>query len=158
MRPLSSGIALPLFAFFSAGVTLVDGEGPAAVLTEPVFLAVAVALVAGKLIGIMGTTAIVTRFTPLRLPDAIGLRDLLPVGFLTGIGFTVSLLIAELSFSDGTHQGAAKLGIIAGTVVAAALGAGFLRWDARQARAADMNLDGVVDTDTRDLTEEPDED
>ncbi len=158
VRPLSSGIALPLFAFFSAGVTLVDGEGPAAVLTEPVFLAVAVALVAGKLIGIMGTTAIVTRFTPLRLPDAIGLRDLLPVGFLTGIGFTVSLLIAELSFSDGTHQGAAKLGIIAGTVVAAALGAGFLRWDARQARAADMNLDGVVDTDTRDLTDEPDED
>ena len=67
----------------------------------------------------------------------------------------MSLLIAELSFSDGTHQGAAKLGIMAATVVAAALGAAFLRWDARQARTADMNLDGMEDTDTRDLTEDP---
>ena len=55
-----------------------------------------------------------TRFTPLRLPDSIGVRDLLPVGMLTGVGFTVALLIAELSFEHGSddHASAAKAAIL----------------------------------------------
>ncbi|MDQ7991100.1 MAG: Na+/H+ antiporter NhaA [Propionicimonas sp.] len=149
VRPVSAGLALPVFAFFSAGVTIVDGPGPGGLLSDPVFLAVLAGLLFGKLAGVLGTTAVVTRFTPLRLPDAIGVRDLLPVGFLTGIGFTVSLLIAELSFPDGGHTAAAKLGILAGTLLAATAGAAALRWDARQARTADMNRDGVPDVDTR---------
>jgi NhaA family Na+:H+ antiporter len=148
VRPWSAGFALPVFAFFSAGVTVVDGPGVAAILTDPVFAGVVAGLLVGKLIGVLGTTAAVTRLTPLRLPDAIGVRDLLPIGFLTGIGFTVSLLLTELSFPDGTHAGAAKLGILAATALAALLGALALRWDARQARHADMNRDGVTDTDT----------
>ena len=145
VRPFSAGFALPVFAFFAAGVTLTDGsEG---VFGQPVFLATLVGLVAGKLIGVLGTTALVTRCTPFRLPDAIGLRDLLPIAFLCGIGFTVSLLITELSFEDGGHFRAAKVGILAGRLLAAALGAALLRWDARMARAADMNADGVPDQD-----------
>ena len=145
VRPFSAGFALPVFAFFAAGVTLTDGsEG---VFGQPVFLATLVGLVAGKLIGVLGTTALVTRCTPFRLPDAIGLRDLLPIAFLCGIGFTVSLLITELSFEDGGHFRAAKVGILAGSLLAAALGAALLRWDARMARAADMNADGVPDQD-----------
>lgn len=145
--PFSSGVALPLFAFFSAGVSLVDGDGPASVIAQPVVLAIVVALVLGKLVGVLATTAIATRLTPLRLPDSIGLRDLLPVGFLCGIGFTVSLLITELSFPDSTHTDGAKVAVLIGSLTAAVLGAAMLRWDARKARSADMNEDGVPDTD-----------
>ena len=146
--PTSSGLALPVFAFFAAGVTLVDGDGPASVIAQPIVVAIVVALVLGKLVGVLGMTALVTRLTPLRLPDAIGLRDLLPIGLLTGIGFTVALLIAELSFPDATHTDGAKVAILIASFLAAVLAAILLRWDARAARTADMNEDGVVDTDT----------
>lgn len=150
LRPLSSGVALPVFAFFAAGVTLVEGDGPLAVIGQPVVAAIAGGLVLGKLVGVLGTTALVTRLTPLRLPDAIGVRDLLPVGLLAGIGFTVSLLISELSFGDSEHTDGAKIAILGGSVLAAILGAVSLRWDARKARTADMNLDGRED-ESRDL-------
>jgi Na+:H+ antiporter, NhaA family len=145
LKPLSSGIALPVFAFFAAGVSLVDGDGPGAVLGQPVVAAIAAGLVLGKLVGVLGTTALITRITPLRLPDGIGVRDLLPVGLLAGIGFTVSLLISELSFGDSEHTDGAKIAILGASVLAAILGAISLRWDARRARASDMNLDGRPD-------------
>ena len=146
VRPYSSGIALPVFAFFSAGVSLVDGDGPGAVLAQPVVLAIVTALVLGKLLGVLGVTALVTKVSALRLPDGIGLRDLLPVGFLTGIGFTVSLLIAELSFPDAEHTAGAKIAILGGSLLAALAAAATLRWDARRARRRDMNDDGIDDT------------
>lgn len=146
VRPWSAGIALPVFAFFSAGVTLSDGGGPAAVLLQPVVLAIAAGLVLGKVIGVLGVTALVTKTTPLRLPDGIGVRDLVPVAFLTGIGFTVSLLIAELSFPDAEHTAGAKVAILGGSLIAAVLAAIALRWDARRARSLDENEDGVPDS------------
>lgn len=145
VRPVSTGIALPLFAFFAAGVSLTGGTGPLEVLSDPVAIAIMVALVVGKLVGVLGVTALVTRITSLRLPDGIGLRDLLPVGFLTGIGFTVSLLIAELSFEGGIDEPAAKFAVLVASVLAALLAALTLRWDAKRARRADMNRDGIVD-------------
>lgn len=145
VRPWSTALALPLFAFFAAGVNVVDGGGPSAVLGQPVVLGVVVGLVAGKLLGVLGTTALVTRLTPLRLPVSIGLRDLLPIGLLAGIGFTVSLLIAELSFPHGRLADGAKIGVLGGTLLAAALAAALLRWDAHKARASDMNEDGIDD-------------
>jgi len=145
VRPLSSGFALPVFAFFAAGVALSGENGILAALTDPVAIAVIIALVFGKLSGVLGVTAIVTKTTPLRLPDGIGIRDLLPVGFLTGIGFTVSLLIAELSFPTGDHEANAKFAILIASFVAAILAAVTLRWDARKARIADMNNDGIDD-------------
>ena len=154
VRPWSTAIALPVFAFFSAGVSVADGGGFAEVLGQPVVLAIVAGLVAGKLIGVLGTTALVTRLTPLRLPDSIGLRDLLPVGFLTGIGFTVSLLIAELSFPAGTHTDGAKLGVLTASLIAAVLGAILLRWDAHKARGSDMNEDGVPDAATGSIGDE----
>jgi len=62
-----------------------------------------------------------------------------------GIGFTVSLLIAELSFPDSTHTDAAKIAVLAASTIAAALAAVALRWDARRARTNDMNLDDLPD-------------
>lgn len=143
LRPFSQGIALPVFAFFAAGVTFVGGGGD--VLGQPVVLAIVLGLVLGKLVGVLGVTALVTRFTPLRLAPGIGVRDLLPVGLLGGIGFTVSLLIAELSFPDSTHTDAAKIAVLAASTIAAALAAVALRWDARRARTNDMNLDDLPD-------------
>ncbi|HMR49037.1 MAG TPA: Na+/H+ antiporter NhaA [Arachnia sp.] len=151
LHPLSSGVALPVFAFFSAGVTLVGGDGAAAVFSQGVVAAVMVGLVIGKPLGVLGTTWLVTRFTRLRLPDAIGLRDLVPVGFLTGIGFTVALLVSVLSFPDGQHVAGAKVAVLSASLIAAALGAILLRWDARKARSSDMNKDGLPDQDTRAL-------
>ncbi|MFP3713040.1 Na+/H+ antiporter NhaA [Puerhibacterium sp. TATVAM-FAB25] len=146
MEPWSQGFALPVFAFLAAGVNVVDGGGPAEILGQPVVPAIALGLVVGKVVGVLGTTALVTRLTPLRLAQGIGVRDLLPVGLLAGIGFTVALLVAELSFGHGSeHTEGAKAAILLASVAAAALGALCLRWDARKARSADMNLDGVAD-------------
>ena len=145
VRPWSTAIALPVFAFCAAGVSVVGGGGLAELLEQPVLLAVVAGLVLGKLLGVLGVTALVTRLTPLRLPDGIGMRDLLPVAMLTGIGFTVSLLITELSFDDAARTDAAKLAVLIGSALAALLAAPLLRMDARRARAADMNDDGVTD-------------
>ncbi|WP_084638132.1 Na+/H+ antiporter NhaA [Gordonia shandongensis] len=135
IAPLSAAVALPLFAFASAGVTVV-GVGH---IVQPVSVGVFLGLVIGKVIGVMTTTFLVTRLTPLRLGDGIALRDLIPVCFLTGIGFTVALLIAELSFSHvsgipSDHEPAAKVGILLGSLAAAILGAVMLRVDARRKR------------------------
>jgi len=146
VRPWATAIALPVFAFCAAGVSVVDSGGFAGLLAgQPVLLAVAAGLVVGKLLGVLGVSAIVVRCTPLRLPDGIGIRDLLPVALLTGIGFTVSLLIGELSFDDAGRTDAAKLGVLLGSGLAALLAAPLLRWDARRARSADENEDGVPD-------------
>ncbi|WP_146792578.1 Na+/H+ antiporter NhaA [Agrococcus baldri] len=144
VRPVSTALALPVFAFFSAGVS-VGGAGVGGLIGQPVALAVMLGLIVGKVVGVLGVTALVTRLTPLRLPDGIGLRDLRPIALLTAIGFTVSLLIAELSFTDAVHTDAAKLAIILGSGVAAVLAAIELRRDARRARSRDMNEDGVPD-------------
>ncbi|UNX56086.1 Na+/H+ antiporter NhaA [Georgenia sp. TF02-10] len=145
VRPWSAVVALPLFAFFSAGVTLVGGPGDGSPLAQAVVPAVVLGLVVGKVTGILGVVALATRSARLRLPDGIGLRDLLPVGLLAGIGFTVSLLIAELSFTDESTAAGAKIAVLAGTTLSAAAAAVLLRWDSRRARAADMNDDGVPD-------------
>lgn len=146
IRPLSTAIALPVFAFFSAGVSVSEGGGFVELVSQPVLIAIVAGLVLGKLIGVLGVTALVTRFTKLRLPDSIGIRDLVPIALLTGIGFTVSLLITELSFPDAEHTDAAKLAVLLGSGISAVLGAVLLRWDARKARSRDMNEDGVADS------------
>lgn len=146
IRPIASGFALPVFAFFAAGVTVIGGDGITSIIAQPIVVAIVLGLILGKLIGILGVTALVTRFTKFRLPDAIGLRDLLPIGFLAGIGFTVSLLIAELSFPDTAHTSGAKIAVLLATAIAATLAAIMLRWDSRKTRTPDMNNDGITDT------------
>ncbi|MGB3301361.1 Na+/H+ antiporter NhaA [Gordonia sp. (in: high G+C Gram-positive bacteria)] len=146
IAPVSAGIALPLFAFSSAGVTVI-GIGH---IVQPVSIGVFAGLVVGKVVGVMATTFIVTKLTPLRLADGITLRSLLPVSLLTGIGFTVALLIAELSFSSSSglpsdHLPAAKVGILLGSLVAAILGGLLLRYDARRAPEADDEIHVKLD-------------
>ncbi|KAA9089061.1 Na+/H+ antiporter NhaA [Microbacterium radiodurans] len=133
VRPISAGIALPVFAFFAAGVTVIGAGDPLAVLAQPVVLAIVAGLVVGKVAGVLGVTAILTRTTPLRLPEGVRMRDLAPIGLLCGIGFTVSLLIAGLSFPDSVHTDGARLAVLLGTLVSAVLAAVLLRMAARRA-------------------------
>lgn len=153
VQPISAGFALPVFAFFAAGVTVVD-EGLGAVVSSPIAHGVVLGLVLGKIIGIMVTTTLVVRFTRFRLAQGLGVRDLLPVALLTGIGFTVSLLIAKLSFTATDQVADAKAAVLVASVLAAVLGAIALRYDARQARSDDMNEDGIPD-DVCDFIGEP---
>lgn len=128
LRPLSTAVAVPLFAFFSAGVALGGWEGIRATATDPVAIGITVGLVAGKTIGILGTTWLLVRTTRAQLDPTIGWPDLAGVAVLGGIGFTVSLLVAELSFAvSSPHHDHAKVAILTGSLLSAVIAAVILR-------------------------------
>ncbi|MFC4554049.1 Na+/H+ antiporter NhaA [Georgenia faecalis] len=131
MQPWSAGLALPIFAFFAAGVSVVDSGGLGALLSDPVAIGVVAGLVLGKVIGIWGTVALLVKTTRLRLGNGVDLADLVGVAFLAGIGFTVSLLIANLAFGDDVYADHASVAVILGSVISAVLGAIALRMRAR---------------------------
>jgi NhaA family Na+:H+ antiporter len=152
LRPLSAGVAVPVFAFFAAGVTVGGLSGLGDALTDPVALGVAAGLVAGKAVGISGATWLVARFTRARLDEELGWPDVVGLALLGGIGFTVSLLIGELAFGTGSLRDQhAKVGVLVGTVTAALLAAVVLRLRNRRYRricaeeSADANDDGIPD-------------
>lgn len=123
LRPFVAGFAVPIFALMSAGVDL-RGADFAATLGSNVSLGVALGLLLGKPLGIIGGSYLMARFTKASLNPALGWGDVVAVGFLAGIGFTVSLLIAELAFEESAqHLVEAKLGIILATLGAAAISA-----------------------------------
>ncbi|MEO7396930.1 MAG: Na+/H+ antiporter NhaA [Ilumatobacteraceae bacterium] len=129
LHPVTSYVIIPLFALANAGITVsVDAiSSPSTVL-----LGVAVALVAGKLIGITLFSWIAVKFGFGRLPDDVSWGHILGVGAIAGIGFTVSLFITGLAFDDTTIQADAKIGILIASIIAAAAGAAIL---ARAAQA-----------------------
>ncbi|OMC34560.1 Na+/H+ antiporter NhaA [Mycobacterium sp. GA-1841] len=122
VRPLSAGFAVPVFAFFAAGVTVGGWSGFSAALSHPVTIGVIVGLVLGKPIGVLGTTYLLARFTHATLDEDLAWRDVLGVALLAGIGFTVSLLIGELAFGHGTvADDDVKIAVATGSVVAGLL-------------------------------------
>jgi NhaA family Na+:H+ antiporter len=152
LRPLSAGFAVPVFAFFSAGVALGGFDGFRSALADPVALGIVVALVAGKTVGVFGTTFLITKTTRARLDDGLAWIDVAGLAVLAGVGFTVSLLIAELSFGAGSaHDDHAKVAILTGSLVAALFAAVILRWRNRhyrileEAERHDADGDGVPD-------------
>ena len=151
IRPISAGVAVPLFAFFAAGVSVV-GTDIAATLSGPIALGVIVGLVVGKPIGVVGTAWLMARFTRASLAESIRWRDVVAIGMLAGIGFTVSLLIAELAvYDDAANLSGAKLSILLASVLSAALATGLLvtrnRYYAQLAAVeeADEDNDGIPD-------------
>jgi NhaA family Na+:H+ antiporter len=151
-RPISAGIAVPIFAFFSAGVAVGGWDGLTSALTDPVAVGIILALVLGKPVGILGTTWILTKATRARLDDSLKWVDIFGVSVLAGIGFTVSLLVAELSFGHGNvHEDHAKVGILAASLIAALLAAAVLSTRNRQYRRVeaeehiDSDEDGIPD-------------
>ena len=151
LRPISAGFAVPVFAFFAAGVTVV-GTSLATIASNPVTQGVAVGLVAGKGIGIFVTTLVVVRFTKARLGHGLKWVDIFGLALISGIGFTVSLLIAELSFAEiDPQQGFAKISILFASLLAALLASMVLLPRSRAYRALvtredrDLNDDGIPD-------------
>ncbi|MFJ3445699.1 Na+/H+ antiporter NhaA [Streptomyces sp. NPDC086081] len=119
VRPLSAGLAVPLFALFSAGVAI-SGGALAKVFTTPETLGVVLGLVVGKTLGIFGGTWLTARFTRASLSEDLEWADVFAVASLAGIGFTVSLLIGELAFEDDPAMtGAVKAAVLMGSLVAA---------------------------------------
>jgi NhaA family Na+:H+ antiporter len=151
-RPLSAGIAVPAFAFFSAGVALGGTDGLASAFSDTVALGIVLALVAGKAIGVFGATFLVTRFTRAELDDGLAWIDAAGLALLAGVGFTVSLLISELSFgAESAHNDHAKVGILAGSLLSALLATVVLRARNRYYRrieeleTLDADGDGIPD-------------
>jgi NhaA family Na+:H+ antiporter len=124
LRPLSAGVAVPIFAFFAAGVALGGVTGLRESLTDPVALGIVAGLVIGKPLGVVVTAYLVARFAHASLDEDLGWLDVLGVAMLAGIGFTVALLIGDLAFEPGTTaDDHVKIGILAGSLVAAVLAA-----------------------------------
>jgi NhaA family Na+:H+ antiporter len=127
-RPLSAGVAVPVFAFFAAGVSIVDAGGFGPALDNPVTLGIVAGLVAGKTVGVLGGTWLVQRFTRAQLAEGLSWWDVLGLALLGGIGFTVSLLIGEFAFGAGSAtDDHVKIGVLLGSLVAALLASVVLR-------------------------------
>ena len=118
-------VIIPVFGFANAGVSLAGVS--LANLAEPLTLGVAAGLVIGKLVGVFGSSALAIRLGLADLPARAGWTHMLGVSLLCGIGFTMSLFIGLLAFADdAAMQDAVKVGILAGSLVAALLGAAVL--------------------------------
>lgn len=148
---MSAGLAVPLFALFSAGVSLSD-ESIGQVFTRPETLGVVLGLVVGKTIGIFGGTWLAARFTKAELNDDLAWPDVFAVASLAGIGFTVSLLIGELAFTDDqTLTDEVKAAVLMGSLIAAVLAGVMLKLRNRKYKALiddeerDEDLDGIPD-------------
>jgi Na+:H+ antiporter, NhaA family len=152
LRPLSAGFAVPVFAFFSAGVAVGGLDGLTDALGSSVTIGIVLGLLVGKLVGITGTTYLVTRLRGANLDPSVRWVDVMGVSVLAGIGFTVSLLVAELSFGTGTLLGdEAKVGILLASLLAAVLGSVVLTARNRryrriiEAESVDTDADGIPD-------------
>ncbi|MBF6068037.1 Na+/H+ antiporter NhaA [Nocardia farcinica] len=152
IRPLSAGFAVPVFAFFAAGVTIGGLDGLVDSLTDRVTLGIVVGLVAGKALGIVATTFLTAKLTRAELDDELSWLDVAGVALLGGIGFTVSLLIGELAFAgDPTREDHVRIGVLVGTLTAALLATILLRSRNRVYRriaeleSRDDDHDGIPD-------------
>lgn len=127
---------MPLFALANAGVTL-EGVDLSVGHAQTVTLGVVLALVLGKPLGVLGASWLAVRLGLCRLPDGVRWSGVALVGLLAGIGFTMSIFIATLAFDDPDLLGAAKLGVLMASLLAASLG---LCWGFLQALRARRRL------------------
>lgn len=116
---------LPIFAFVNAQVCLV-GADPAAIIADPVTRGVFLGAFLGKPIGIIGVTFMLVKIGFAKLPRGVDWKQIVGVGLMGGLGFTMSILIAGLAFTVESEVLAAKCAILAGSVVAAVVGSVFI--------------------------------
>lgn len=151
-QPLSTGVAVPVFAFFAAGVSIGGLSGFVTSLTDSVTLGIVLGLLLGKPIGITAATWLVARFTKADLDDDLSWIDVVGLSVLAGIGFTVSLLVSELSFGEGSADyNNAKVAVLLGSVLSALIATVILRMRNRVYRriyeeeTRDADNDGIPD-------------
>ena len=115
LHPLSAGVAVPLFALVAAGIPLASA-GDA--LTDAIAVGVFAGLLAGKFAGVLGGAWLAVRLRLGTLPGGVGWGDVVPVAVLAGIGYTVSLLIVQLSLAEERAQQHAATAVLAASVLA----------------------------------------
>lgn len=125
LHPWVTLVVMPVFALANAGVTL--GAGVAETLFNPVAYGVIVGLLIGKPVGVLLSSGVVIRLGVAKLPDGVTWLHLMGVGFLAGIGFTMSLFITDLAFGQAEASASAKIGILLGSAVAGLIGWSVLR-------------------------------
>lgn len=121
---------VPLFAFFNSGITL--SASTVESLVSPASLGIVLGLFVGKQLGIFGAVWLAVRIGVAKLPDGAGWWQLYGVAMLAGIGFTMSLFIAGLAFSDPAVFRSARLSVVVGSLLAAVAGAAVLWWAGRK--------------------------
>ncbi len=119
LHGFSAFFIMPLFAFANAGV-VIDFSGVSQHLT--IVLGVVLGLVIGKPIGIVAFTYLATKMKIIHKPDNLSWEEIVAVGFLAGIGFTMSIFITNLAFTDEVIISAVKLGIFIASFIAGVMG------------------------------------
>ena len=115
-------IVLPLFALFNAGVAI-DFSQFTQSLLQPITLGVAIGLLAGKIMGIVGFSWLAVKLQLATLPTGVYMKHILGASFLASIGFTMSIFIAELAFTEQAELILqAKLGILLASILAGLIG------------------------------------
>ena len=125
IRPLSAGVCVPVFALLAAGVRI-DAQTLEAAGNDLAAVGVVAGLVVGKFVGVLGGTWLTARLTRAELSSDLAWRDVAALALLSGIGFTVSLLIADLAFTEPRVQHLTT-GVLAGSLLSAVLAGVALR-------------------------------
>ncbi|MFC0429552.1 Na+/H+ antiporter NhaA [Kutzneria buriramensis] len=134
LQPWSAGVAVPMFALFAAGVPI-GADSLHAIVTDTVAIAVVVGLVIGKIVGVLGASALAVTTGLASKPRGLGWRDMAAVATLGGVGFTVSLLMAELALAGDAAE-RAKAAVLLASAAASLLGAALLLRRSRVHRTA----------------------
>jgi Na+:H+ antiporter, NhaA family len=121
LRPYVSFLVLPIFAFVNSGIQ-VSGQALSEAVTNPVAQGVVLGLVVGKIVGTSLFAWIALWMGVARLPDSVQLRHIVGAGLVGGIGFTVSLFITELAFTEEKLILMSKMGILAASLICALAG------------------------------------
>ncbi|WP_158848107.1 Na+/H+ antiporter NhaA [Saccharothrix deserti] len=135
LQPWSAAVAVPVFALFAAGVP-VNGEALGALFSDRLALGVMLGLVVGKLVGIVGASALAVLLKAAVWPNGAGPRDIIAVAMLGGVGFTVSLLISDLAL-DGAAAEQAKAAVLLASLAASLLASVLLVRRSRVHQSAD---------------------
>jgi Na+:H+ antiporter, NhaA family len=133
---ISTIVAVPIFAFFSAGVSIGGIDGLTASLTDTIALGIIAGLVLGKPLGILSVTYLLIRSRSLSIDPSLRWIDPIGMSFVAGIGFTVSLLVGELSYGPASEIAEhVKVGVLLRSLTAAILGGLILSSRNRRYRA-----------------------
>ncbi|WP_426754523.1 Na+/H+ antiporter NhaA [Myxococcus sp. Y35] len=126
LHPWVAFVIMPVFALANAGVSI--SSGPLDSASWTVVTAVAAGLMLGKPLGVLAACWLTLRLKLGTLPQGLGMRELMVLGVVAGIGFTMALFIAQLAFTDARLLAAAKLGVLAASGATAVLGLVLGRW------------------------------
>ncbi|MDH6284389.1 Na+/H+ antiporter NhaA [Prescottella agglutinans] len=140
IQPWSAAVCVPLFALFASGVPI-NGDVLSQMFTNRISLAIILGLLVGKTVGIFGVSWIAVRLGIATKPRQLGFRDMFALSVLGAIGFTVSLLVADLALAgigDGSEADIAKAAVLLTSLAASLIGSALLlrRGRVHQARAA----------------------